>query len=326
MAFIIWRAGMFSGVTAREWIWCSIMSFMLFVAGMLVPFASLPLMLIYPFPIILLTFRSGPSQGFLSCFSVAAAIFFLFSPIFSVFYFFTFGFSGVLMGITAKRTKGAEMLFMGIVCSLSCKLLTALLLSHFSGFNFFAPDTAEIERTLIAFSESGLGALSDGSMLKLKENISDKINDMVMLIPFSIMFFTSVETLLSYCLSSYMHKRRSGEKFFSLPPFGRWSFPRNILVPLLIGFACEIAGDKFPDIYILRQADVNLSAVSRTLLVIQGLAVAYCFMEFRDFPKAVRIIMIIATPFITILGDIFSFLGIVDMGFDLRKQTRGKSR
>jgi uncharacterized protein YybS (DUF2232 family) len=123
-----------------------------------------------------------------------------------------------------------------------------------------------------------------------------------------------------------MHKRRSGEKFFSLLPFSRWSFPRNILVVLVVGFVCERMGDKLPDIYLLRQAAINLSAVSRTLFVIQGLAVAYCFMEFRGFPRAVRVIMIIVTPFISILGDIFSILGIADMGFDLRKKTRGKSR
>jgi uncharacterized protein YybS (DUF2232 family) len=317
---------MFKDAAEKDLLLCSAIGFALFVAGALLPFLALPVMLIYPFPLILLSFERGPLLALLSGAATALAVYFVFSPSMSVIYFLAFGLPGALLGFAAKRTTGPDMVLFGVICSLSCKLAAAFLIYWLTGVNFLSPETREIEQALFAFAESRVAALSAGDIPALKNNLSDAVSYIVMLIPFSLILFTAAEVMLSYYLSNRLHRLRSGENFFQLPRFERWSFPRNILAALVVGFICERIGNTNPDLYVLRQVGANVSALARALFIVQGLAVACFFMNVRGFPKAANIVIIVITPLVSILGDIFSVVGIVDIGVDLRKRARGKQR
>jgi uncharacterized protein YybS (DUF2232 family) len=193
-----------------------------------------------------------------------------------------------------------------------------------TGFNLLSPDTADIERTLLALFESPVAALSGTGASALREDIAGRVRYVKLLIPFNMILFVTLEVFLSYALSSKIYTARGGEAFFKLPPFGKWSFPRNILAALMVGLVCGYASQRDPDAYFLAQVSANLGTLTWTLFAIQGLSVAYCFMEARGFPKAVRVAIILLTPITQYLGSLFSIVGIIDMGFDLRKRARRK--
>jgi uncharacterized protein YybS (DUF2232 family) len=67
---------------------------------------------------------------------------------------------------------------------------------------------------------------------------------------------------------------------------------------------------------------VNLSELSRTILIVQGLSCACCLMERRGVPKPFRVAAIIFTPFVSLLGDILAIVGVTDMGFNIRERIR----
>ncbi|MDR1515736.1 MAG: YybS family protein [Synergistaceae bacterium] len=315
---------MSSNTVSREWFLCSAVSLALFAACMVLPALSPIFLAICPFPQALLTYERGLWAGTLSVLTVACAIFFSFAAVPSAIYTLSIGSAGVMLGVIARKLRGGDMLLLGIICSLGCKLAAAFFLYSATGFSLFHPDPASLEQTLFSLAQSRLAALSGVDAQALAENIANSVRYVLLLIPFNLILFSSLEVFFSYVLASRIHTARGGEAFFKLPPFGKWSFPRNILVALVVGLVCEFASRGNPDSFLLAQVSANLGALTWTLFAIQGLAVAYCFMEIRGFPKALRVVIIILTPLSQFLGSIFSIVGIIDMGFDLRKWARRK--
>jgi uncharacterized protein YybS (DUF2232 family) len=231
-----------------------------------------------------------------------------------------------MIGALAKRIKGPDLLLPGIACSICCKLVVSYFMYKATGFNILSPDAASIEQVFISIAESSrLSSVAGQDAASLRENIGNYVKYVLILIPYSFVIFTSLEVIFSCILSSKVHTARAGESFFKLPPFGEWKFPRNILVPLVVGILCEFAAERNQGAYLLAQISANLGAVTWTLFAIQGLAVAYFFMELRGFPKIIRVVIIVLTPLFQVLGGIFSIVGILDIGFDLRKRAGRKN-
>ncbi|MDR0615484.1 MAG: YybS family protein [Synergistaceae bacterium] len=311
-----------SSAVTKEWFLCSATSMALFAVCIIMPALSPVVLLICPFPQILLTYERGVPAGMLSAIAVACSIFLAFLAVPSVIYFITFGLSGVLLGQIARKSKGVDMLLGGIFCSLGCKLAAAYFLYKTTGLSLLAPDPSAIEQTLLSLVESRLAPLSGTGAIELRDNIAKNVRNVIMLIPFSLITFSSLEVFFSYVLSSKIHRSRSGDAFFTLPPFARWSFPRNVVVALAVGLVCEFAARGRPGAYFLAQVSANLGMITWTLFAIQGLSVAYYFMEMHGFPKIIRVAIIVLTPIVQLLGSIFSIVGIIDIGFDLRKRAR----
>ena len=321
---------MLSGSSLRDWIFCTTIGFGSFVLGVTLPVLTLPLMLVYPFPALFLAYSAGLRSAATSiiCSSLLLSIFFTslqVSPFLSVVYLVMFGLSGLLIGILARKIDQAgDLLLVAILISLSCKLIVTLVAFRITGHNLLTPDAAQMESAVLAFFDSRFSMLSGGERSLLKENVSQTVQYLIMLIPYTVILFSATEVLVSCSLASFLAGRRGGKRFFRLPPLGQWSFPKNILLALVVGFICEMLASKDAELALVGQLGVNLSAIARTLFIIQGLAVSYCFMERRGFPKVARVAMIIATPIITILGDILSIVGIVDIGFNFRERFKGE--
>ena len=306
----------------KEVMLASLLSFGLFFCGMLIPVLALPLMFVYSFPSLILTLRQSAASG-VSCVLITTSILFMvFPPLLPLIYFQSFGLAGVFLALAAKRVKNTpDLIIAGVIISLACKILTAFIIYMLTGINFFAPDTAELEKALVSFVGS-VSSFSPAVSESISKNPGLVIDEMVLLIPYTVILFSIVEIILSLFISSRLHQKATGEVFFKLPPFSAWTFPQNVLFAMIVGLICELISQKAANPYFLRQLSVNLVALTRTLFIVQGLAVACNFMETKGFPRAARIVMIVLTPLIGVLGDMFSILGILDIGFNLRKHIR----
>ena len=313
---------MSSDTVRREWVMCSAAGLALSVACLALPALSPIILMICPFPQALLTYRRGARAGALSVLCVSCALWAAFLAVPSIIYILSIGSVAILLGAAARRLHGADALLVGIICSLCCKLAAMYFLYGVTGFNLLSPDPADVEQTLLALFESGMASLPGVDASAIRDDISGSVRRVLLLVPFNMILFVSVEVLLSYALSSKVNASRGGEAFFELPPFGEWSFPRNILGALVVGLVCGYASRVSPGAYFLAQVSANLGSLTWVLFAIQGLAVACCFMEARGFPKALRIAIILLTPITQYLGSLFSIVGIIDMGFDLRKRAR----
>ena len=306
---------------------CTAASFFFFLTGVTLPLISLPVMLFFVFPTLLLSYEHGPFPALSSALFTTLLLSIFFHPFFSLTYFLSFGLSGVLLGVAAKKiSSSGDLLLVAVTVSILCKLAAVFFVFKLTGANFLMPDAAQIEEALMAFTESRLAPLAGDNIGAIRANMSQSVQYLIMLIPYSVIVFSTAEVLVSFWTASFIHRKIAGTPFFSLPPFVEWSFPKNILFALLAGFMCDLVASQNADMQAVRQVGLNLNAVSRTLFIIQGLATACFFLERRGFSKFLRVAIILATPIVTFLGDIFSIVGIIDIGFNLRKRAKGEKQ
>ena len=64
----------------------------------------------------------------------------------------------------------------------------------------------------------------------------------------------------------------------------------------------------------------NLSFILQMLMVLQGVAFVFYLTHVKGYPKAVPIIVIVLMFLLPFILYIVRILGIIDLGFDLRKR------
>jgi uncharacterized protein YybS (DUF2232 family) len=301
------------GAVLKDWSIATAASLILYMTGFASPVLTLPAMFVYSLPTVFLAFGGGffysLSSASLVSISIGAAV----SGIYGLTCFFMFGLPGALIGYMASRgEKCGGLLVASASVGFAGKLAGVLILHGFFGLNLLAPGAEEIERYL-----SNFGApMTDPAMTR------EIVNRVVLMIPYSMIFFSTVEAAICLLLASAIQKKRTGEAFFILPPFSEWTFPKNVLFPLVVSFICGEITNIRENLYLLRLMGENLRELSRTILIVQGLSCVCFLMERRGVPRYFRIAAIIFTPFISLLGDILAIVGIADMGFNVRERIR----
>jgi uncharacterized protein YybS (DUF2232 family) len=297
----------------RDWLICTAASFLLFAAGIFLPVFSVPAMLVFSLPSALLAVGYGVAAASSSVCMVALLLSFAAPAFYGLMYFFMFGLPGTCIGLLARSQPACgDLLMISSVMEFMGKLAGMLVFSLATGMNALSPDASEIEKIVLSL---GLQP-AEGQTLRAV------IDQIILLVPYSMMFFSVLETMLCLILLSYIHKKRTETTIFTLPPFGDWRFPRSILIALVTGFICLRISDGRENLYLVRQIGANLSELSRTLFIVQGLCCGYFFMARRGIPKLFRIMTAAMLFFVPFLSDIFAIVGVTDMGFDLRERFR----
>ncbi|MDR3164503.1 MAG: YybS family protein [Synergistaceae bacterium] len=292
----------------KDWSMATAASLALYVTGFALPVLTLPTTLIYPLPAVFLAFGRGFFCSLTSTLLASLLAGGALLGSYGITCFFMFGLPGVLIGYIAdKCEKSGSLLVASASVGFACKLAGGLILYSFFGFNLLAPGAAELEGYLNYF-----GVPADPAVTRA---IVDRA---ILLVPYNMIFFSTVESVVCLLLTSAIQKKRTGEAFFVLPPFSEWAFPKNILFTLVVGFICARMAKGREDLYLLRLMGANLSELSRTILAVQGLSCACFFMERFGVPKPFRIAVIISTPFISLLGSIWVTVGLTDIGFNVR--------
>jgi uncharacterized protein YybS (DUF2232 family) len=281
---------------------------------MVSPVFSLPATFVFSFPSALLAVEYGAAAASSSVFMASLLLSLVAPGFYSLMYFFMFGLSGMCIGLLAKfQLACGDFLMISSAMEFMGKLAGMLVLFLATGINTLSPDASEIEKIIVSL---GLQP-AERQML---HTVMDRI---IILIPYSMIIFSAAEATLCLILLSYVHKKRTATRIFTLPPFGDWKFPRSILMALLIGFICVRITNGRENLYMVRQVGANLSELSRTLFIVQGLCCGYFFMARRGIPKLLSVMMIAVMPFVPFLSDIFAIVGVADMGFNLRERFRG---
>jgi|GEM_PF-4231461 len=318
---------MASSLKHKYWIICTLLSVSLVFVGALLPALGAPLMFLYAVPTLILSRESGLLRGLTSAF-VAALILFLGGNLaIAVLSLVSFSIQGALLGAVARdKRTGAELVLIGVSISLLCKITTVLLFYGMTGANPLSPGAEEIEKAVVAMWQSHLSGLSAGEAQLFVERLRSSVDSFVQLVPSILIMFSCVEVLAGYYISSRFHKKIHGEGYFSLPEFGEWNFPKSTIIAVFVSFLCELVSLRQPDAVFVGQIAANLGAVTRTLLVIQGLAVAYGIMTQRGFSRASRIILVVLAIIFDFFRSIFFIVGFIDIGYDLRKRLGGNDK
>lgn len=143
------------------------------------------------------------------------------------------------------------------------------------------------------------------------------------LIP-SIFVIISLTTVFIIQLISVPILKRFGIQVQKWKPFKDLSLPRSIVWYLLIVFTVNMFVKPDEGTYLFAAVQ-NVELLLRYLMIFQGYTLMFYYFDLKGVSKPVSIFLAIFTFFIPIFHGIIWLLGIIDLGFDLRKRFEKKA-
>lgn len=301
-----------------EWFGWTFLGVFLYMMGFLLPLVGFIFFLMAPFPSLVLTVRRGSMKSAFSIGVGALLTAVIFNPFAAFLYLINVGFLGWGLGMLLKKNKeGTEFLMTGIVFALLCHLLVLFVVAKATGINPFNPDLAEVQTVLQPLLEKG-------QFGQAKAELEEVLKLVSFYMPMLLILYITAEVFLLSIAASFSLKKMGDKPLFSLPPFGEWCFPKNIVVALLVGMLLAFWGTQNPEYVFVRQSGENLKEIIRVLFLIQGLAVVWYYAEIRSVPRFLRVLFVALTPVVFFLSYTVSMVGMLDIWLDIRSRIRGK--
>lgn len=271
-----------------------------------------------PLPIILFVYKHGWKSGLLVL-AVTVVVSGVIGGVGGMTFAFPAALAGLVMGELYKRKTSAFGVLLGGSLANLFNLLLLLVVAKFflhmdfvhliqSRFNDIIDQTAKFYQ-------------ASGPEMKQIDLMREQVAMIPYMLPISIIIASVVSTLVTQWLASLVLKRMRIERK-TFPKFRDWSFPKSFLWYYILALILTMTSpEKGTGMYILT---INLYIILSLVLIVQGLTVIFSFAYKKQWPKALpvflAIIVIFTSSFMPILMEVVKFLGIIDLGFELKKR------
>ncbi|WP_458411518.1 YybS family protein [Schinkia sp. CFF1] len=287
------------------------------LAVLFLPVIGILFIFILPVPFIFYAARHTFKRGLLTL-VVSLLITYMIGSTASLPITFIFGTTGLVMGyIYSLRKSAFEVLISGSLSFLANFVLLFIITNVFFHINFIE-DTKNTMYQSLEVAEKMMTQL--GEPTKQFELIYQSIGMISYIVP-SAMVITSVFlTFIAQLFANQILKRYTYNST-PFPPLRQWSFPKSILWYYLIVTIIFMMGlveeGTISFIMIL-----NLFIVLEIIIAIQGFS--FIFFQFYRKGKSITvpIIIVVVSLIMPFLLYIIRILGIIDLGFDLRKRMK----
>lgn len=301
------------------------LSILVFIAGTGVALAAPLAVFTAPAFFMIMERRYGPRAALLFVCLGTVLVFAMSGPVLAFVYLISMGLLGFIFGQMCGRFRtGGEFLLAATAASVTVKILLMALLYAVSGINLFyiSPEAAEqiTARVIETLLSSGF-SLSENAARLYYQNLIDMVS---MNMPSMLIIFSACDTFISYMISWKVIKKYGGGKIPSIPPFGLWKLPRNILSAFFVAVIADAAGRIFPDNRALSMVSVNILELLRILFFLEGLALCWYYMTAQGVNRIFKMVAAILCAALWPVSFIMSSLGFVDIWFDLRRHIRRK--
>lgn len=276
-----------------------------------VPLVGMITLWALPLPFVIYVLRRGLKAGFMLV-AVASFLAFLVGGLPSIPAALVFGSAGLVVGELYRREQPGLTVLIGAGLTYTINMLLVFL-----GLVFLLGENpmqmaADLTREQIEFAESAFDMPAE-SVAQMNE----MLNQLGYLAPLMIVgagVFCALITLLI----SRLVLRRLGHEVNGLPPFREWQFPKSFLWYYLIVLILAMGG--FEQGTTMYAIVWNLFPLLEIILAVQGFGFIFFFCHHRGISKAVPILLVISAIIMSPLLFIIRILGIIDLGFDLRKR------
>ncbi|MBT2680326.1 YybS family protein [Bacillus sp. ISL-35] len=160
-----------------------------------------------------------------------------------------------------------------------------------------------------------MGQTPDEKLVSQFETMVDMIE---VLVP-SMFVMSSFLIVFLLQLASFPFMKRFGIKVPVWRPFRELNLPKSILWYYLITMIVALVMQPEQGTYWFWVIS-NLSFILQMLMVLQGISFVFYFTHIKGYTKAVPIIVIVLMFLLPFILYIVRLLGIIDLGFDLRKR------
>lgn len=286
----------------------------------ILPILGSVLIWILPLPFIVYTARNGWKPGILLFIAATFVSFIIGGPLL-IFSALFFGSGGLVVGELYKRKKSAFIILLGgslaYITNLILYFVLSILILDLNPIKV----TQDLMRESVGTAEAMLVAIGQDPTVQMAQ-LMDFVDRLVYLAP-SLIISTGIFYALLIQLISIAVLKRIGQNINNFQPFREWSFPKAFLWYYLVTSILILIGlEEGTTLYIVAW---NLFPILEIIMTIQGLAVVFYYCYVKEFNKSVPIIILIITFFAPFLLYIYRILGIIDLGFELRKRIKTRN-
>lgn len=230
----------------------------------------------------------------------------------------TYGVTGVVIGLMIGKGKSR----LAIYVAGSLVFLANTIIQYAIAVALFNMNM--IEEFLVTFKESidtsvsmleNMGQTVDESMI---EQFESTITLMETLMP-TMFVMASFMIVFLIQLLSFPILKRFGVKVKQWLPFREMSLPKSLLWYYLLSLIASMFVQPEVGSY-WHWALTNLLFVLQFLMLVQGFTFIAYYSHQKGYPKAILVVSIILSFLIPLILYIVRILGIIDLGFDLRRR------
>ncbi len=296
------------------------MTVLLAVMATYLPVIGILAALFWAIPIVLLTVRHGLRWAVMALLVSGVVMALVIEPVIALRMVISFGPTGIMLGYGFRKGwSGPRVLAMSMLASVLAKLLSLGLVFAITSVNPMELQMdglrESFETTFSAYEAVGV---NEGELSKAKEQMSQSLDMVQMLIPLVIGLMGVVDTLINYYLAGCV-MRRLGMAFPQLPPFSEWRLPVGFVY--LMGFA--LVGTYWGgtrEIDVLLRVAYNANMLALLAGLVQGISLLVFFAERHRISRILQAVIIFFLITNGLLAQIVAFTGFFDMVIDYRKK------
>jgi uncharacterized protein YybS (DUF2232 family) len=288
----------------------------LFLIALYMPLIGVIATLFLALPFIIFTIRHGYAYALLLL-AASLIISMLIGSLFSLPVALMFGTAGIAIGVMLAKNKSRYMIL--LISALI--FLINIVIDYAISVKFLQTDI--IQETLLAFRQSFDTAMQmmKGMGQEPPKQLQEQFNQGFELIKYVIpTLFVIAAFLFAYItiIVSVPILKRLKLPVGTWPPFRDVTLPKSLLwVYVLVIALSFIPFEKGTFAYI---AILNVYYVLQLLLMVQGFSFLYHVANKKNIPKGMVIGGTVLCLFLPFLLYLIAILGIIDLGFDLRKR------
>nr|WP_263324001.1 YybS family protein [Neobacillus sp. Marseille-Q6967] len=232
---------------------------------------------------------------------------------------FIFGSTGSVLGYLIQKQKPRMMIFLsGSFVFLVNLILIYILSILFLNVNIVA-ESVESMKTTLNMSADLLKNFGDPQeMEQMMEQYNKGLDLMITLIP-TLFVLMSFAFVLIIQLVSVPIIKRFGVKVNQWTRFKDITLPKSLLWFLVITLLLSMFLNPEEGTY-LYAALINLTYILQFLMMFQGFTFLFFYLDQKGISKPVKVFIAIIVFVVPIFLYIVAILGIIDLGFELRKK------
>ncbi len=273
----------------------------------------------WPVPIVLLGVRHDLSLSILATVVAGIIVGILAGPLTAISMFLGLGVLGLVLGTAMRRRlKPYRVVGLGAIAMLVSILLLFALSLFVMGINplesYFSLYQDSLKSTMSLYQRLGI---TGDALKQMEDKLAQSMTLMRYLLPMAMVVGSMVLALLNFLLSRSI-LARLGVTYPGFSPFATWQLPRGVAIGYLAGAVFFVAGN-YTGHEVLKHIGMNVQAIFQLALLVQGLAVAWHFMETYQLAKGFRVLVTVLTFLIPLFGQALFFIGLFDLFFDFRR-------
>lgn len=294
----------------------------LLILSIYVPAIGMVLNFFLPVPFMLFAAKNNLKS--ILVFIVASLIIsFITGTFFGIALAFAYGTTGAVMGYFLQQNKSrTSILIAGSIIFLLNVVIQYAVSVAFFHFNFIDKIIQALRDSLNMSSDLLKNLNQQKDSQKILDQLKKTLDLVKTLVP-SLFVMSSFVTVFFVQLISMPILKRFGIKVENWKPFREISLPRSLIWYYLGTILAEMIFHPDTGSY-WNTALTNLSYVLQLFMIFQGLSFIFYFFHRRGISRTIPVLVSILAFIMPILLYIVGLLGIIDLGFGLRENSKKK--